>query len=463
VSASPRTCGPAEAGPSGPGPAAVVAPGPGDYAFGSPRYAWFVVFVLCALQLSSNMDRQVISLVVEPLRRDFALDDIQIGLLQGLAFALFYALAAIPIGWAADRWRRNRIIFWGATIWTISTVACMVAPDYPALFVARMLVGLGEAALVPAAFSMLGDYFPRSRVSGAVSVVTGASFFGAGCALAFGGLFLAQLPQAGMVTLPWLGAVHGWQLAFGLVGIPGLVLLPFAAAMREPPRRAPEGPVESASLGEVLRFLVRERRFYGPLMFGMVMMAAYQYGVTAWVIAFFMRIHAWSTAEIGLLYGLSFIIVGTAASLFGGWWCNRLVAAGRRDATFVIPLIAGLVALPLTLVFALNGDARVSAVLLVVQTFFGVISFGPGMSTYQLFAPNRMRAQLTALHVLCSTLIGGGLGPWLTAWFTERVFGDPKALPRAMALAAVVVLVPALASLFAGRRLLVRRPLPLGL
>ena len=147
-----------------------------DYAFGSRRVAWYAASVFCALQLSSNMDRQVISLVVEPLRRDFALDDIQIGLLQGLAFALFYALAAIPIGWMADRWRRDRIIFWGATIWTLATVACMLAPDYPALFVARMLVGLGEAALVPAAFSLLGDYFPRARVAGAVSVVTGASF-----------------------------------------------------------------------------------------------------------------------------------------------------------------------------------------------------------------------------------------------------------------------------------------------
>ena len=192
-------------------------------------------------------------------------------------------------------------------------------------------------------------------------------------------------------------------------------------------------------------------------MFGMVLMAAYQYGVTAWAIAFFMRIHGWSPGEIGLLHGLSFIVVGTGASYVGGRWCNRLVAAGRRDATFVIPLVAGLVALPLTLVFALAGDARVSAVLLVVLTFFGVISFGPGMSTYQLYAPNPMRAQLTALHSLFSTLVGGGLGPWLTAWFTVRVFGDPKALPQSMALASTLVLIPALLSLAIGRRMLLRK------
>ncbi len=165
-----------------------------------------------------------------------------------------------------------------------------------------------------------------------------------------------------------------------------------------------------------------------------------------------------AASNTGLLHGLSFMIVGTGASFVGGWWCNRLVAAGRCDATFVIPLVAGVVALPLTLVFALAGDARISAVRLVVLTFFGVISFGPGMSTYQLFTPNRMRAQVTTLHALFSTLIGGGLGPWLTAWFTERVFKDPKALPQSMALAAV--LVPALVALAVGRRMLMRRAVP---
>lgn len=433
---------------------------PDDYAFASRRLAWFAVAVFCALQLSSNMDRQVISLVVEPLRRDFGLDDIQIGLLQGLAFALFYAVVAIPIGWAADRWRRNRIILVGASVWTLATLFCMVAPDYPWLFAARMMVGLGEAALVPAAFSMLGDYFPRGHVAGAVSIVTGASFFGAGCALAFGGVFVDQLPIAGMVELPWAGPVHGWQLAFGLVSLPGLLLLPIVARLREPPRKVSAGAVEAPTLREVAEFVIAGWRFWLPLLVGMILMATYQYGMTAWVVAFFMRVHGWTTGDIGLLYGLYFMSIGTGASLFGGWWCNRLASAGRRDATLVIPLVAGLAALPLTLAFAMTRDATLSAALLGVLTFFGVISFGPGMSAYQLYAPNRMRAQLTAFHVLLSTLVGGGLGPWLTAYFTERVFRDPQALPQSMALAAATVLLPAILALSLGMRAARRQAVP---
>lgn len=424
-----------------------------EFAFGSPRYAWFVVVVLCALQLSSNMDRQVISLVVEPLRRDFGLNDIEIGLLQGLAFALFYSIVALPIGWAADRWRRNRIIFWGATFWTLATFACMLARDYASLFAARMLVGLGEAALLPAAFSLLADYFPRSRVAGSVGIVTGASFLGAGSALAFGGLFLAQIPETGQVTLPLVGSVHGWQLAFGVAGLPGLLLLPIVAAVREPRRRAAAAEPGGASFVEALAFLVKHARFWGPLIGGMVLLAAYQWGVTAWAVAFFMRRYGWSTAEIGLLYGLYFMVAGTTASFVGGWWCNRLIAAGRRDATFVVPLMVGIAALPLTLAFALCGNAVLSAVLLGAITFLGVLPFGPGLASYPLFAPNRMRAQLVAVHLLLSTLVGSGMGPWLIGFFTERVFGDPLALPRSMALAAGSLLVPAIVSLAMGARM----------
>lgn len=429
------------------------------YAFDAPSRAWYAVGVFCALQLSSNMDRQVISLVVEPLRRDFGLDDVQIGLLQGLAFGIFYALVALPIGWAADRWSRSRIVLWGATFWTLAAFACMFARDYASLFVARMLVGLGEAALLPAAFSMLGDYFPRSRVAGSISIVTGASYLGAGSALAFGGLFLAQLPTSGQVTLPLGGTVHGWQTAFGVVALPGLLMLPFAAALREPPRRAVAAQPDGASFGEALAFLSRNARFWLPLIFGMVLLAAYQWGVTAWVVAFFMRHYGWNTAQIGLLYGVVFIVVGTVASIIGGRWCDRMIAAGRRDATFRVPLIAGAMALPLTVAFALCDDARLSAVLLVAITFFGVVPFGPGLSSYPLFAPNRMRAQLIALHLLLSTLVGSGVGPWLTAFVTERVLGGPAQLHRSIAISAALLLVPAIASLAWGSRLARRQPL----
>lgn len=425
---------------------------PGRYAFDSPRYAMWVVLVLCGLQIAGNMDMVIVSLVVEHLRADFGVTDIQVSLLQGLAFALFYSIVAVPIGWAADRWRRNRIILIGATCWTLATLACMVADSYGQLFLARMLVGMGEAALVPAAFSLLSDYFPRDRLAGAVSTVTGASFMGAGGALAFGGIFLSYLPQTGTITLPVFGDIYSWQLAFGLVTIPGLLLIPIFATVREPPRRVAGEQRDEAGLGELLSYLRAHWKFWLPLIAGLNLMNMYQFGMTAWTVTFFMRTYGWTAGDAGLLYGLYFMVLGTAAGVIGGRWCDRLIARGWRDANFFIPLVSAVCALPLTVAFALCGSATVSAVLIGVITFVSTVSLGPGIAAIPLYVPNRMRAQAVALHLLLAFLIGGGGGPWLIAFFTDKVFGDPAALRYSISLASTVLLIPCAACLLIGMR-----------
>lgn len=445
--------------PVTPAAAPDAATGPGRYAFDSPRYALWVVLVLCGLQIAGNMDMVIVSLVVERLRADFGVTDIQVSLLQGLAFALFYSVVAIPIGWAADRWRRNRIILIGSTCWTLATLACMVAHTYGTLFLARMLVGMGEAALVPAAFSLLSDYFPRDRLAGAVSTVTGASFLGAGGALAFGGIFLSHLPQAGTITLPIFGEIYSWQLAFGFVSIPGLLLIPTFATVREPPRRVAGERQESAGLGELLSYLRAHWTFWLPLIAGLNLMNMYQFGMTAWTVTFFMRTYGWTAGDSGLLYGLYFMIVGTTAGVIGGRWCDWLIARGWRDANFFIPLVSAAGALPLTLAFALCGSAGASAVLIGVITFVSTVSLGPGVAAIPLYVPNRMRAQAVALHLLLAFLIGGGAGPWLIAFFTDKVFGDPAALRYSIALACTVLLVPCIVCLLIGMRSVRRRRL----
>lgn len=141
-------------------------------------YAWYVVFALSLLQIGSYIDRQVINLLVEPMRRDFAINDTQVSLLLGLSFALFYAVVAIPIGKLADSYNRVAIIVGGALFWSVATLGCMIAGSYWQLFAARMMVGIGEATLIPAGYSVIGDYFRPGRVATATSIITGASFLG---------------------------------------------------------------------------------------------------------------------------------------------------------------------------------------------------------------------------------------------------------------------------------------------
>lgn len=416
-----------------------------DYAFQSPRYAWMVVLILCGLQFISNMERQILGLVVEPLRRDFSLQDTDIALLQGIAFALFYSLVALPIGWLADRWRRDRIILIGMGLWSLATIGCMVAKSYGMLFSARLLIGLADAALLPASFSLLSDYFPRQRLAGAVGTVTGASFFGTGASLLLGGPLLGVLP-AGLVNLPVVGAVHGWQLSFGLLCLPGFALMLLTLAVREPPRRAAPGDADAArshGVGEVLRYFFAHLPYLGCLLAGIILLSGYQVGVTNWAVSLFIRRYGWTAGQIGLLYGLYFMIIGTIASTLGGRISDYLATRrGRKDANFLVPMGSVMVLIPLAILFPINGVAWLSAALLGVLTFLAVLSFGPAMAAIPAYVPSSLRAQMIALTMACSTLIGNSGGPWLVAWFTEDVFGDPNALPWSLAICAGLLLVP---------------------
>jgi MFS family permease len=426
------------------------------YAFGSARYAWMVMLILCGLQFVSNMERQILGLMVEPLRRDFHILDIDVALLQGFAFALFYAIVAIPIGWLADRWRRNRIIMLGMTLWVLSTIGCMVAQSYSMLFCARLMIGLADASLVPASFSLLSDYFPKAKLAGAVGTVTGATFLGTGASLSVGGLVLGVLPIEQAYALPFgLGIIHGWQLLFGIMGVPGALLLLAMLAVREPPRRNlgdTASPVTKLGPGAIVRYFITHFYYLGPLIAGLVLLTSYQYGVTNWAVTLFIRRYGWTATQIGLLYGLYFMVIGTIASMVGGRLADYLRRRGRSDANFLVPSYAIVALIPLAIVFSLSSNALVSAVLLGAVTFLVVMSVGPAMAAIPAFVDSSLRAQFVALTMMLCTLLGSGGGPWLVAFFTQAVFHDPLALPWSLAICAGLLLVPCLLCFFLGAR-----------
>lgn len=426
------------------------------YAFGSVRYAWTVTLILAGLQIVSNMERQILTLVVEPLRQDFHIQDVDVSLLQGLAFALFYSVVAVPVGWLADRWRRNRIIMVGMGLWSLSTLGCMIAQSFAALFAARLMIGLADASLVPASLSMLSDYFPQSKLAGPVGTVTGASFLGSGLSLTFGGLLLAVLPVNGRLALPVIGSIHGWQLTFGIMCLLGLSLLVTLLAVREPPRRdsreAARRSNQTSGFADVLRYLAQHMSYLGSVIGGLILLATYQYGVSSWAVTLFIRVHGWSATQIGFLYGLLLMILGSAASFLGGRLCDWLRARGHQDANCLVPLGGVLLLAPLSVTFALTGSAELAVVLLGAITFCAVICFGPAMAAVAAYTPSRMRAQMVAVTMLLSTLIGAGGGPWLVAVFTQDVFGNPQALSSSLAICTVLLLVPTAACFWLGVR-----------
>jgi MFS family permease len=412
-----------------------------DYSFRTDAYAWFVVGVLCVGSVVSMTERQVINLLVEPIKADLGISDTQVSLLQGFAFAIFYAAMAIPIGRLADSTNRRNVILAGALLFTLATAACGLAGGFAALFVLRMLVGVGEATLTPAGVSILGDYFPRTQLGRAVGLFIGTTYIGSGIALAAIGALLGWLASRPDVVVPGLGAVADWQLAFILAAIPGVGFAMLLLTLREPPRSQTGSAVAQAVPGrDVWRFAQANAGVLLPLFLGLPILAAGQFGLNAWAPTFFIRTYGWTPGEIGPVFGLMVATLSPAGVVAGGWLADRWLAAGRGDANLRVPMLSALAAIPFVATFPLAGDARLSLLLLAPVMFLGAVPFGAGVAAIPALAPNRMRAQLMAVYLLIANLVGGGAGPWMIAAFTDGIIGDAAQIRWSFAVVGTLLL-----------------------
>jgi MFS family permease len=421
------------------------APGSGP-AFPAEGRGWYVVFVLCLCNIVAFTDRQIINLLVDDIKADLLVTDTQISLLQGLAFALFYALLALPLGRLADGGNRRLLITAAILIWTGATVACGLADSFTELFLARMLVGIGEAVLTPAGYSILADLFRSRRLSLPVSMFTGSTFFGSGIALLAGGFVISSLSAMESPSLPLFGPLELWQAAFIVAAMPGFaVALLFLLTVREPVRQgeqrhglAPDPT--AASFGRALRHWRDHARLFTLVYVGLSLLAAAQFATGAWAPAFFIRIHGWQAAEIGYLYGTLFLVFGSSGVVAGGWLANQLHARGLPDANVRTALIGGLGALPMGLLFPLVSDPRLALALIALLMLFGTMPFGAGTAVIPILAPARLRAQFVAAYLLFANLIGQAGGPWLVATVTDRAFGAPDRVGSSLSIVVSLLL-----------------------
>lgn len=426
-----------------------------DFSFRSEPYAWSVVALLCIGGMISMLDRQVLILLVEPIKASLQISDTQVALLQGFAVAIFYGLLAVPLGRLADTGKRTTVIAAGAFFFSLSTMAGAFALTFGALFATRLCVGIGEATLTPAGSSMLGDYFPPQQVSRAMGLFVGSSFAGSGLSLVLIGAFLAWLGANPNFGFPLIGRLQDWQMVFIAASLPGLA---FAAAMmliKEPPRRqgiAISGTTSSASLGEVMAFIRENSRLLGPIFLGLPLLAAGQFGLNVWTPTFFIRTYGWTAAEIGPVFGVMVSVISTAGVIAGGWLADRQLSRGHTDANLSISMFGALCAAPFILAFPLVGHAQLSLLLLAPVLFFGVMPFGAGPAAIPILAPNRMRAQLMAVYLLFANLIGAGLGPWMVAAFTDSVLQDPAAIRWSIAIVGTGVILAGAAIVGLGAR-----------
>ena len=401
----------------------------------SPLRAWIVVGLLMVAYTSSFIDRQIMSLLVEPIRADLGISDTQFSLLAGLAFSIFYSVMGLPLGWLADRMSRRMLIIVGMVSWSVMTALCGLATSFLALFLARVGVGIGEAALSPAAYSLISDHFPPERRARAISAYAMGPYLGAGLALIIGGQVIEATSHLGSVALPVVGELAPWQLVFLAVGLPGIPIALLFLLVREPVRRglAPQG-----SDTVLLPFIKARRALFLLLFLGFSVFGIAGISYLVWMPAVFIRVHGWTPGDTGVAYGLILLCTSVPGVYIGGWMSDRLLARGRVDAPVLVAIATMLALVPLVFITPLLPDARwVLASLALVSLLFGMLNGLPGTSL-QSVVPNQLRGQIMAAYFLIGTMMSLGIGPTIVAFVSDTVFGGPAKIGVALAVVGAI-------------------------
>ncbi len=391
--------------------------------------------VLTIAYAVSFLDRQILALLVQPIKSDLGISDTQMSLLLGLAFAVFYTMLAIPLGRMADRRSRRGMIAIGITVWCLMTAACGLAKNFVQLFIARLGVGVGQAPLNAAALSMISDYFPRERRGKAIAFYSMGISLGGGIALLVGGQVIGFVSTAPPVTLPLVGELAAWQTVLLWVGLPGLVIAVLMATVTEPVRQdkiqlqsQENAADEGVPMREVIRFLFERRRTYGTLFMGMSVVTIIGYAYMFWIPTMFVRTWGWTIPEISRAYGIAVLIAGPAGVALGGWLGDWLYRKGHRDGHMRATLVGVVILIIFSTAAPLMPTPELAVAMLFPATLGAAMPSATGAASLMMIVPNQMRAVTTALYYFVIGILGLVLGPTAVALVTDFVFADDAAL-----------------------------------
>ncbi|MDB5721098.1 MAG: transporter [Alphaproteobacteria bacterium] len=400
---------------------------------GTGHSPWFTLVVLTFIFSIGFIDRQVLNLLVPPIKKSFGLSDLQISVLQGAAFSIAYLLMSPVFGRLVDVYTRRRILLPCVLLWSGFTALCGFAGGFASLFAVRSAVGAAEAGMTPAGYSMLSDSFDETRLARAMSIYSIGTYLGSGLALLLGGLVLRSAEGWDVSGIPLLSGMQPWQLTFlvvGTIGIPCSLLL---LLVREPPRRGEAADIV-LGLSQAKDIIRRQRRFYGLFYLGMALSIVPVYAFPAWLPALVTRQFHVPISQVGIQYGIIVLITGTAGVLCGPSAAAWLARTGVRDQNLRLVVITNLLVLGACIALFFRPSYHA------VLAFGGFASFFYSMPTpmaaaaLQIATPNRMRGLITSIYIVIITIIGLGIAPVLVAFFTDKVFGDEARVGDSLAL-----------------------------
>ncbi len=408
----------------------------------SPGVAWYTVILCMIAYVLSFVDRQIIALLIEPIQADLQISDTQFSLLTGLAFSLFYATMGLPIARWADVGSRPFIISAGIVVWSFATAVCGLTRTFWQLFLARMGVGVGEAALSPAAYSIITDSFPKSKLGLALGVYSIGVFLGSGLAFLVGGTVIDIVESYGGLTLPVVGPVKPWQATFFIVGLPGIVIgLIFYLTVRDPERTGLDATGASRSgysIRQVMDYIRGHKRSFTSHYLGFGLLSLAMFALLTWAPAYMIRVYEMTAREVGIYLGFTVLIANSAGTLASGWLTDFFTRRGHHNAPLRSGIVGGLGTVIPAALFSSMPSFELSLGMLAVAFFFASFPVATSATGLQVMAPNQMRAQVTALFFLAMNLFGITGGSSLVALATDFLFRDPLMVGYSMSLTCCV-------------------------
>ncbi|WP_370305526.1 MFS transporter [Sinimarinibacterium flocculans] len=406
-----------------------------------------LVLILTLANILAFVDRQVISLLVDPIRATFGVTDIEIGLLQGLAFALLFAVFGLPAGRAVDTWNRKSVLVIGIAVWTVATTTSGLVGSFAGLFAARVFVGVGEATLAPAAYSMIADKCDEGTLGRALSIYQSGIFIGSAIAYVGGGALLTAATDRGPLLLPFVGALLPWQQVFLAVGLPGVLMVLLVARIDDPPRRARAAPPD---LSTVFEYLWIHRGAYLWLTVAMAAFGSLGYGLNAWAPAAAVRTFGLSPEVVGRGLGIAVLGGSLTGIILAGLIADSLAVRHGGHMRLVVLIAAGCATPPIALWAAYAGSPEKALVAVFALFALAAAPFSAGVAALQALAPGNMRGQISALYYASALVVAIVVGPALPPVLASNLFGGDRSIGVALgwstaALATVAVVLVFLA------------------
>jgi len=405
------------------------------------KHSYSAVAILTLAQVFAFIDRQIPSMLVEPIKQDFNLTDSQIALLGGAAFSIFYAIMALPIGYAVDRYKRTKVLGTGIFLWSLMTALAGLANSFGKLFGARIGVAVGEAVMAPISVSLVSDSFPENKQGKPMGIITAGVYIGIGITLLGGGFLIDYLTSIGGITLPLIGYLKPWQATFMIVGIPGLVLAIAAFYLKEP--RRIEEQADSNHLVDkknVFLHLKEHRKTLIPMFGGLIFMALIFYSFSFWAPTMMIRTFDISLTEVGFILGMITIISSITGTIIAGSAVDYLRSRNYSDAPVRAAMIAVILALPPIILLSFV-QTELGAWICIAMYLLFISSFAPlGLLAISGVSTGNVKGQTAAIHAFLMMAFGLSLGPQLTAFFTDFVFVDPNLLINSVSLTGLIVL-----------------------